>query len=583
MTSPRFCLSFGLVLWSFSNFGIGRSQEDDEFSSGLIAEYSSGGQRIERIDSDIEFAWDEAAPDSRLSAERFEVTWRGLVLVRLEAKHRLHAFVHGDVTVELDGQRVLHGSAKQPQWISGDEFSPGFGERPLVVTFRKTEKTAQLKLFWSSDVFSLEPLPPELLFHDATSFNPNANGVGANGRPTPAHANGVAVKQSDDVLSLIERGRQQFAAFRCGRCHVREGDAVAPTAPALQHVAAGMTAEQIVMRLAQPAPNANQASRAASAPGQPDRENVRGLTPAGSPVEMDRRMPHFRLNDEQARHLAAFLVKQSEPIKLDEPKPLKVKPPKEGEPVVTPKRRGELLLRSVGCLACHRLGELGNSNELPFAGPDLTSIGQRRSAAWLLTWLSDPKRLNADHRMPVFTLTDEERQLIVMTLMERNPNPPGEPGGVSPRTSNDQNVQGLTPTGSPKTSGKNLSDDAALGRQLFEQHRCAACHRTTEKKLAEFVRTNPISQRRSPIGQRVVGPTALSQQPSAISRAIPDSMTPRSRRSSHRVGTEHFLATANSRVGRECSKRRTASRVIRVTEASVSAAPRSSLHQPTKT
>ena len=440
-------------------------EDDEEFRPGLVAEYRVGERAVTRIDSDVAFAWDEAAPDSRLSAERFEGTWRGFLLVRQEAKHRLHAFVQGEVTVEFDGRRVLHGSAKQPQWISGDEFVPGFAERPLVVTFRKTQPAAQLKLFWSSDAFSLEPLPPELLFHEQT----------------PAE------------VTLIERGRQQFAAFRCGRCHVRESDSLAPAAPSLQHVAAGMTAEQIAKRLAHPVHTANQASREASAPG-PDSEYVGGLTPPRSPTTLDfsdRRMPHFRLNDQQAQHLAAFLVKQSESVKLDEAKTIKPKTPKEGDPVVTSQRRGELLLRFVGCLACHRVGELGNSNDLPFAGPDLTHVRQRRSASWLTTWLADPQRLNADHRMPVFSLTDEERQLIVAALVERNPS--GEPATDKNASFNRDplgSASGSKPANerAPQRVAVKRDGDADAGRQLFEQLRCAACHRVTDKKLADFAR-----------------------------------------------------------------------------------------------
>lgn len=469
------CLSF-----ASASFAAPPDEDDEEFRPGLVAEYRVGERAVTRIDPDVAFAWDEAAPDARLSAERFEATWRGLVLIRLEAKHRLHAFVQGDVTVELDGRRVLHGSAKQPQWISGDEFVPGFAERPLVVTFRKTEPTAQLKLFWSSDSFGLEPVPPELLFHE----------------------------QAPAEVALIEKGRQQFAAFRCGRCHVREGESVAPAAPALQHVATGMTVEQIAKRLSGSDINANRASREASAPG-PDSENVGGLTPPRSLAKMDstdRRMPHFRLNEEQARHLAAFLVQQSEPVKLDEPKPLKTKPPKEGEVVVTPQRRGEVLLRSVGCLACHRIGELGNSNDLPFAGPELTSIGQRRSQPWLLTWLSDPKRLNADHRMPVFALTEEERHLIVMALAELKPT--GERGGVNP------------PVESRKDRGADAAPlaDKTLGRQLFEQLRCAACHRVKDSKLTEFARaksnlSQPIADWSKACWDNGQRPSAIGHQP----------------------------------------------------------------------
>ncbi|MFM9962840.1 MAG: c-type cytochrome, partial [Planctomycetaceae bacterium] len=483
MNSRWLWLSCVIAVSCFGVAPAAEVEDDEEFRPGLVAEYRVGERAVTRIDSDVAFAWDEAAPDARLSAERFEATWRGLVLIRLEAKHRLHAFVQGEVTVELDGRRVLHGSAKQPQWISGDEFVPGFAERPLVVTFRKTEPAAQLKLFWSSDSFGLEPLPPELLFHDDTSFNPNANGVGASGvgasenggnaknRAARAHADGVAVKHLTDDLALIERGRQQFAAFRCGRCHVREGDAIAPAAPALPHVAAGMTAEQIVKRLA-PALNS------------PDM------------TALDRRMPHFRLNEAQARQLATFLVQQSEPVKLDEPKPLKTKPLKEGEPVVTLQRRGEILLRSVGCLACHRFGELGNSNDLPFAGPDLTNILQRRNSAWLLTWLSDPQRLNADHRMPTFALTDEERQAIVAAF---NPttNAAAEWGSTisggnkGPATlGGNKRLKPATTVGNPyeKANEKPIESSTDAGRKLFVEHRCAACHRMTDAKLSEFAR-----------------------------------------------------------------------------------------------
>jgi len=414
------------------SFAAPPDEDDEEFRPGLVAEYRAGERVATRIDPDVAFAWDEAAPDARVSAERFEATWRGFLLVRQEAQHRLHAFVQGDVSVELDGRRVLRGSAKQPQWISGDQFASAFGERPLVVTFRKTEKTAQLKLFWSSDMFGLEPLPPELLFHEQT----------------PAE------------VTLIERGRRQFAAFRCGRCHVREGDSLAPAAPSLQRVTAGMTGEQIAKRLA-PALNSPDAT---------------GL---------DRRMPHFRLNEEQARHLAAFLVKQSESTKLDEAKTIKPKTPKEGEVVVAPQRRGELLLRTVGCLACHRVGELGNSNDLPFAGPDLTHVDSRRSASWLTTWLADPQRLNADHRMPVFALTEEERQLIVMAL---KPNGDGAVIRQGPLRLKPGIVGSKRDLANEKPDEETKESPVDAGRRLFVEHRCAACHRATDPKLAEFAK-----------------------------------------------------------------------------------------------
>lgn len=74
--------------------------------------------------------------------------------------------MQGDVTVKLQGQSVLEGSAEQPQWIIGDEFEPSAGELPLLVTFRKTQPTAQLKLAWSSAAFDRTPVPEEALLRD---------------------------------------------------------------------------------------------------------------------------------------------------------------------------------------------------------------------------------------------------------------------------------------------------------------------------------------------------------------------------------------------------------------------------------
>ena len=50
-------------------------------------------------------------------------------------------------------------------------------------------------------------------------------------------------------------------------------------------------------------------------------------------------------------------------------------------------RRGEALLRGSDCLSCHRLGRDGG-----FSGPDLSSVGSRRSIDYLRASLLDPSR-----------------------------------------------------------------------------------------------------------------------------------------------------------------------------------------------
>ncbi|HLQ44760.1 MAG TPA: PA14 domain-containing protein, partial [Planctomycetaceae bacterium] len=426
-------LLWNLLAHSSCLFAAPPDEDDEEFRPGLVAEYRVGERAVMRIDPDVAFAWDEAAPDSRLSAERFEATWRGLVLIRLEAKHRLHAFVQGEVTVELDGRRVLQGSAKQPQWISGDEFVPGFAERPLVVTFRKTENTAQLKLFWSSDVFSLEPLPPELLFHD----------------------------QPRGDLAFIELGRKQFEAFRCGRCHQRDGADAPPPGLSLIHFATSGFADDVV-----------------------DRHFFR------TSVDHDRSFPKFPLNDPDRDAIYAFLHQQSQPVELDKPKSVK-----EAD-LETERRKGEVLLHSTGCLACHRIGELDGTSPSPFAGPDLSDVGERRTLPWLLTWLAKPERLNADHRMPVFNLSDAERNQLALALWNLTSDPKAK---FSLRLTAEKLAANWKFWNNAKSSHESrvqaaYKAQAEQGRKLAIELRCAACHRFSDNALRFEKASSDLSQ-----------------------------------------------------------------------------------------
>ncbi len=459
MASSRFWLSLGLLFWGISSVDVCWPQEEDEeFRPGLVAEYRSGERRIERIDADVAFTWNDAAADSRLPAGPFETTWRGFVLIRLEAKHRLHAFVQGEVTVELDGKRVLQGSAKKPQWISGDEFVPGFGERPFVVTFRKTEPAAQLKLFWSSDVFGLEPLPPELLFHD-----PSRLGLRPDQSANQKDPDRTQGRDGVPTYALIELGRQQFEAFRCGRCHQRDGEEQPPSGPSLKHFAASGFLDDVV-----------------------------GRHLAMSP-ETGRVYPTFGFHDLEISAMELFLHQQSQPVELDKPKPVK-----EAD-LETERRKGEVLLRSTGCLACHRIGELGGTSPSLLAGPDLSNVGERRTLPWLVTWLAKPERLNADHRMPVFNLSDAERNQLALALWNLT-------SELDAKDSLRLTAEELAKNWKHINNFKSSKEDKAQaaykaqterGRKLAIELRCVACHRFSDNDAVRFER--PASDLSQPV------------------------------------------------------------------------------------
>ncbi|MBT6157316.1 MAG: c-type cytochrome [Planctomycetaceae bacterium] len=358
--------------------------DDEDFPPGLLARYSVAEKTVERVDADVSFIWGEDTPDVRLPSGSFSAKWNGNLLMRREAKYTFHAYVQGRVRVTVDGKSVLEASEDKAGWATGKEISLGFGETPLMIDFTKTGKSARLQLFWSSDSFGLEPLPAHLLFRE----------------------------ESSKTIAQIEKGRIAFDSHRCNRCHVRKLELPSPAAPALTHVAAGLSEQHLIEQLL-----------------DPDKASAHS------------RMPTFGFDNEQAKAVAAFLVNQSKPLKLQSPGKTKEKDRK------TNRRAGQVLLRSVGCLACHTSGKQGKSG--PWGGGDLTNIGAKRSPAWLNSWLSDPAKLNADHRMPNMKLTTTERRQLVLFLAQDSEQ------------------------SSPAAGDKSI---IAAGRQLVETARCAACH-----------------------------------------------------------------------------------------------------------
>ncbi len=366
-------------------WSLAQGVNEEDFPPGFLARYTVGEQFIERIDRAVAFDWSQAAPDPRLPEGPFSAQWEAELLVRESGKHQLHAFVQGEVEVTFDGTPVLKSQSEKPGWVSGKPFDLKFGDQSLVVRFQKTKPTAQLKLFWSSESFLLEPLPAKAIYRDG-------------GHPK---------------LDSLETGRVLFHASRCNRCHQRENTEPALSAPALTHLNEGTNRDWLVEKIQKPhnSPNAL--------------------------------MPDFGFTKEQAEQITAYLIAASDKSKLVVPKP------KDRTADTT---AGQLVFRSVGCFACHTMNKEGQSS--PFGGGDLSRIAQKRSEAWLFTWLTSPKNLNIDHHMPLVKLSATERRQLAVYLS-------GKP----------------SKTVSFATNKRDPQSKIASGKKLIEAARCSACHR----------------------------------------------------------------------------------------------------------
>ena len=124
------------------------------------------------------------------------------------------------------------------------------------------------------------------------------------------------------------------------------------------------------------------------------------------------RMPLFKFTDEQAEAVTAYLMSVSSKSEFTYAK---------GAFIGGDVKRGKQVVESVGCLACHAVGEntkvraaRGTSYDI---APELTRVGSKVSPDWAYDWVRNPRHYNPTTKMPNLRLTDGEGKDVVAYLM----------------------------------------------------------------------------------------------------------------------------------------------------------------------
>jgi mono/diheme cytochrome c family protein/cytochrome c553 len=379
------------------------AEEDTQspYVQGLVARYQVGdAESVLRIDESLACDWQAAAPDPRLPAGPFSAVWKGRLMSQAPGPYQLRVFAAGGkVALSLGGKKLIEGACDKAQWLVAEPVELSFDYHPLEVKFEKTGDTARLGLYWTGPGFVLEPVPERFLFHDRTETVPRD----------------------------FERGRLLAAALGCEACH---GGATATTmpAPALDKLAGNIEPAWLIEWLS--------AKPAADQPSPPLR-----------------RMPHLGISREEAAHMAAWLTsfpvdRVAEP-QGKEPKSAEGKSKKaQDKPSGPSLADGERLFLTLGCLACHQRGDLGESGL--FGGGDLSDIARKRPKDFFARWLADPASLNRHHRMPAFELSDSERDSLALYLSSS--------------------------TIGNSTVGNAFRGVPSAGKDLVARFRCATCH-----------------------------------------------------------------------------------------------------------
>jgi mono/diheme cytochrome c family protein len=414
--SPTLPASATLFLWLMALAALGSSallcaqehDEEDPFLSGLIAKYSDSAQHsFRRRDEAIAFHWNENAPDSRIAADHFEVYWRGKLYAQGAGEYRLAVHVSGEVEIKLAG-KVAIPKQKASGWVFSELIALEFDRHELEVRFRKTKNPAHVSLYWSGPQFGLEPVSPRHLVHD----------------------------KKESFQNLYERGEILAAGLRCVACHRQKADPQPLPAPSLLHAGGNLREDWLRLWLSE---NGQQQD------------------------SIHRRMPSFGLSEDEAKAIGAYL--DANPPARESPR----KPGGQSKPSPSA-AKGERLVLTLGCLACHQVHELGESGL--FGGGDLSKVASKRPAPFFGAWLAEPAKLNPDHRMPVFELNQDERASLSLYLAT---------------------------LGTAEKSARQDRPATALvtaGRKLVSTHRCASCHALAkDPELPGIAAVQPLGEK----------------------------------------------------------------------------------------
>src|SRR5579859_1409918 len=257
----------------------------------------------------------------------------------------------------------------------------------------------------------------------------------------------------------LNQGRNLLAREGCVHCHtvkLPDGTTMKATddPPSLSHIADKTTREWIFAWLKDPQAYASTST-----------------------------MPNFKLSDDDARDISAFLIANSTPLAGDT---LTV-PAKAGDTAAGTSLYGESF-----CASCHAVQNAAGNMVGGTVGPELTKVGSKVKPAWLQAWLRNPRAYDAETAMPHYRFNDAQ----VATLS----------GFLEAKTDSDLLSNVHLDAASP--------EQIAHGKRLVSDYGCASCH-----EIAGIKKPENFAPELSRIGSKPV--TQLIFLP-GMSHTLPD-------------------------------------------------------------
>jgi mono/diheme cytochrome c family protein len=229
----------------------------------------------------------------------------------------------------------------------------------------------------------------------------------------------------------LNEGRHLLSRYGCVHCHtvkLSDGGTMKATddPPSLSHIADKTTREWIYVWLKDPQAYAATAT-----------------------------MPNFKLTDDDARYMSAFLIANSTPQPGDTATLLANA---SSDPAAGASLYGESF-----CASCHAVQNAAGNLVGGNVGPELTRVGNKVKPEWLQAWLRNPRNYDEETAMPHYRFNDSQ----VATLS----------GFLLAKTDSDLLTNVHLDAATP--------EQIAHGKRLVSDYGCASCHEIAGIRKAE--------------------------------------------------------------------------------------------------
>jgi cytochrome c551/c552 len=390
--------------------------DSGDLKPGLVAEYRSVAEadaRVTRLEPKPAFTLGRSSPHPRIPPGPFELTYTGVIQIKETGPITFSAFVGGELTVTVDGAKVLEGRGltDTTRFVGNIPLKREPGHYTFTAKYKSlVDVPARLQIWWEGEAFAREPLPAWRLGH-------------VTGKEAPLKGEEpLAVRRGQDA----SHGRRLAGEYGCARCHASAFPAITdpPPGPALADVNRRLSKPWLMQWLANPAK-----------------------------VRSDAHMPAV-FTDNREGFVERWIVTEA-----------LAGAAKREEAQQGDHRRGRLAFVSVGCATCHLVPDMELKEQKQLEQSSLATIADRMSAADIAAFLGNPHSRYPDGRMPRLPVTPAEaRDIAAYLLLWSKPTNP--PAVEAPKPEELQAAYKKLGT----------RDQAGAAAVLLKEKGCTACH-----------------------------------------------------------------------------------------------------------